>query len=148
MEAFSLQSVVATALLALNFPQKPMQEAEVHTYEIPAIAGLWRLEKQDDTGCLERYNFGKNGQLNTISGIEKTYGHYDYGMQNEGLPILVVHTIYDNNAPDCSGMQIDQSDSIFKTFVSLDSRENPTSMQWCNDEQGQNCPIVLQRILP
>lgn len=152
MEAFSLQSVLMTSLLALNVPNPSAQEAKIGTYELPVVAGLWQLQKQDGSVqtdmCHEQYNFGQDGDLTTISGAEKTYGYYRYSTQEEGLPVLAVKTVYDNNAPDCSGTQIDQSGHAFATFVLLDNRDDPAVMYWCRDGQGQNCPTTLRRVLP
>lgn len=153
METFSLQSVLMTSLLALNISSPSVQEAKIGTYELPVIAGLWQLQKDDESAqadmiCHEQYNFGQDGNLTTVSGVEKTYGYYRYRIQEEGLPVLAVKTVYDNNAPDCSNTQIDQSGQTFATFVSLDSRDNPTRMYWCDDGQGKNCTTTLKRILP
>lgn len=154
MEAFSLHSFLMTSLLALNAPAQPIQEAKIEVYEIPAMAGLWQVAKEtvpdnnNNNACLERYNFGLKGHVQTTSGDEVTYGQYRYVHQEEGLPVLAIKTIYDNNAPDCSGVQIDQSGQAFATFVSLNNRHDPTLMQWCSDKQGQRCTVTLQRVLP
>ncbi|MDO4700823.1 MAG: hypothetical protein Q4A69_09105 [Moraxella sp.] len=152
MEAFSLHSLLMTSLLALNPTAQPAQEAKIEVYEIPAMAGLWQVAEEttsaDETVCVERYNFGLKGHVQTTSGGEITYGQYRYAHQEEGLPILAVKTIYDNNAPDCMGSQIDQSGHTFATFVALNNRHDPSLMRWCNDKEGQTCPITLQRVLP
>lgn len=147
MEVFSLHSVLMTSLLALSSPASSVQESQIEVYEIPAVAGLWQVAGATD-GCAERYNFGAKGHLKTTSGDEITYGKYRYVPQEEGLPVLAFATIYDNNAPDCSGNQIDQAGDTFATFVALNSRDEPTQMHWCIDKAGQNCSVMLNRVLP
>lgn len=160
MEAFSLQAFLMTSMLAIAPPNDPKQVAKVEVYEIPVMAGLWQVAAKEATQndslaadslastCLEQYNFGLKGHLKTVSANEMTYGQYRYVPQEEGLPILAVKTIYDNNEPDCAGDKIDQSGQAFATFVSLDSRDNPTQMQWCNDKEGQSCSLTFYRVQP
>lgn len=152
MEPFTLAPFVTASLLTLATPTPSPDQAQIGVYELPAVSGLWQLAPSESRpvsdDCQERYNFGKNGQLKTVSGAEITYGQYAYVVQPEGLPILAMQTVHDNNAPDCSGAQVDQSGDVFSTFVSLDSRHDPTVMRWCSDSVGQKCHATLQRILP
>ncbi|MDO5651538.1 MAG: hypothetical protein Q4G13_05305 [Moraxella sp.] len=121
----------------------------VETYTLPAIAGLWQIELDDVHTCQERYNFGKNGKLNTTSAKEYTVGEYSFSyLENSPLPVLAVMTTQDNNGIDCSGNQVDQTGESFASFVKLDNKHSPTVMQWCADPQGNDCPVRLVRILP
>ena len=149
MEPFTLAPLITASMLAFGAPAPAEQSAQIGIYELPAVSGLWELSSTTttQTNCQERYNFGRDGQLKTVSGAEITYGQYAYVAQPEGLAILAIQTVHDNNAPDCSGAQVDQSGDVFSTFVSLDSRHDPSVMQWCSDSVGKNCHATLQRVL-
>lgn len=147
-----LMELTALSLSALmSLMSATAENQKIATYELPAVAGLWQiqLEKPIDNACYERYNFGRDGKLTTTSGAERTFG--DYRLQYvDGfeLPVLAMHTKFDNNEVDCSGNQVDQSKESLAVFVKLDSRHNPKTMAWCNDPMGQDCPSNLHKILP
>lgn len=142
-----IPSVLLTALLSLSAPTEPIK-----IYHLPAIAGLWQVDvinDQDMSSCPERYNFGSNGKIITTSGAEKTTGVYEFRYLDESsLPALAMTTTFDNNQKDCSGTNIDQTNHSFAVFVKLDSRHNPTKMQWCSDKDGLECQASFHRILP
>lgn len=149
MSSFTLPPIILSSLVSLSLPAPQVQEAQIGVYEISAVSGLWQLEARDGTlMCDEYYHLGVDGHIKTVSGDEITYGRYAYVPQDEGLAILAIETTYDNNALDCSGKQIDQSGDTFATFVQLDSRHNPTRMQWCGDNQGEQCSVALKKVLP
>ncbi len=130
------------SLLGLTSPAET-----VSTYELSAITGLWALESADS--CQERYNFGRDGKLTTVSGAERTHGKYRFAyVETSPLPALAMHTTYDNNAPDCTGTQLDQTGNSSAVFVKLNHRHSPTRMQWCSDPLGNDCPATLYRLLP
>ncbi len=135
-----------TALLLASLVNITTPQSEVGVYELPAIAGLWQL---DDLSCQERYNFGRDGKLITTSGDERTTGEYRFGYgRDESLPVLAIRTRYDNGQADCMGNREDQSNNSFAVFVALNDRHNPTTMQWCDDEQGNHCGFRFSRVLP
>lgn len=94
--------------------------------------------------CRELYNFGADNELWTVSGKEWTYGRYLVTHREEGLPIIAIRTIYDNNEVDCSGNQIDQTDEALIAFLDY----NDTQMQWCADPDGKECFLRFRRVLP
>lgn len=130
-------------------PPKYQPVAKISTYILPNIAGAWRLDlpKKDpkQPACQEIYRFGADNQMLGVSGQEFSYGKYAYG-DTEGLPALAIRTTYDNNAPDCSGKQIDQSGDTLVAYVKMSKDER--EMQWCGDSKGQKCNMTLHRILP
>ena len=79
-----------------------------------------------------------------VSGKEWTYGRYMVTHREEGLPIIAIQTIYDNNEVDCSGNQIDQTDEALIAFLKHDGNQ----MQWCADSEGLECSMSLNRVLP
>ncbi len=94
--------------------------------------------------CRELYNFGADNEMWAVSGKEWTYGRYLVTHREEGLPIIAIKTIYDNNEPDCSGNQIDQSDEAMIAFLNHDGNQ----MQWCADPEGTQCFMNFNRVLP
>ncbi len=94
--------------------------------------------------CRELYNFGADNEMWAVSGKEWTYGRYLVTHLEEGLPIIAIKTIYDNNEPDCSGNQIDQSDEALIAFLNHDGNQ----MQWCADPNGTQCFMNFNRVLP
>lgn len=128
---------------------KYQQVAKVSTYILPTIAGSWRLDLQDkdpkQPSCQEVYHFDRDDKMTGVSGKEFTYGKYAYA-PTDTLPAMVIRTTYDNNAPDCSGKQIDQSGEMLLAFVKLSPDER--QMQWCSDPEGKKCFMTLNRILP
>lgn len=94
--------------------------------------------------CRELYNFAADNEVWTVSGKELTYGRYLITHREEGLPIIAIKTIYDNNEVDCSGNKIDQTDEALIAFVNHDGNQ----MQWCADPDGNECFMNFNRILP
>lgn len=151
----SILAIVANnADLATDNPDqatKPKYEqvAKVSTYILPNISGAWRLDLPEtdpkQPACQEIYKFDRDDQMTGTSGQEFSYGKYAYA-PTDGLPALAIRTIYDNNAPDCSGKQIDQSGETLMAFVKLSKDER--QMQWCGDPEGKKCDMTLHRILP
>jgi hypothetical protein len=96
------------------------------------------------TQCRELYNFGADNEMWAVSGKEWTYGRYLVTHREEGLPIIAIKTIYDNNETDCSGNQIDQTDEALIAFLNHDGNK----MQWCADPDGKECYMNFHRVLP
>ena len=94
--------------------------------------------------CRELYNFGADNEMWSVSGKEQTYGRYLITYNDEGLPVIALKTIYDNNEVDCSGNQIDQTDEVLIAFVNHDGNQ----MQWCADPDGKECFMEFNRVLP
>lgn len=144
----SLTAAMLATIFTLGAPRPIPQEAQIYTYELSAISGLWQLDLGENT-CQERYNFAADGQLNTTSGAELTMGEYAFFYAEESdLPVLIANTVYDNNGVDCSGNQVDQAQTSMTVFVKLDNKHSPTLMEWCSDPEGQHCGAMLRRILP
>ncbi len=94
--------------------------------------------------CRELYNFGADNEMRASSGKEWTYGRYLITHREEGLPIIAIKTVYDNNEVDCSGNQIDQTDEALIAFINHDGNQ----MQWCADPDGKECFMNFSRVLP
>ena len=94
--------------------------------------------------CRELYNFAADNEIWSVSGKEWTYGRYLITHREEGLPIIAIKTVYDNNEVDCSGSQIDQSNEALIAFLNHDGNQ----MQWCADPDGTECFMNFNRILP
>ena len=94
--------------------------------------------------CRELYNFGADNEMWAVSGKEWTYGRYLVTHREEGLPVIAIKTIYDNNEVDCSGNQVDQSDEALIAFLYHDGNQ----MQWCADPEGTKCFMRFNRVLP
>lgn len=98
------------------------------------------------TACRERYNFAADNEVLTTSGEEWTYGEYIYQHQNEGLPIIAISTIYDNNKTDCSGKRIDQTGDAMIAYV--DYKPSKNEMRWCTDQLGNECFMTFRKLIP
>lgn len=94
--------------------------------------------------CRELYNFAADNEMWAVSGKEWTYGRYLITHREEGLPIIALKTVYDNNEVDCSGNQIDQTDEALIAFLNHDGNQ----MQWCADPDGTECFMNFNRVLP
>ena len=94
--------------------------------------------------CRELYNFGADNEMWAVSGKEWTYGRYLVTHREEGLPVIAIKTVYDNNEVDCSGNQIDQTDEALIAFLYHDGNQ----MQWCADPDGTECFMTFNRVLP
>lgn len=150
MQIDALSALALSSLIALGDANSLESWETIQSYELPAVSGLWvsDIAKEGKT-CHEYYNFGKDGQLNTVSLTEKTKGTYRFVHTDElPLPMLAMATEEDNNQMDCLGNQKDQTGDSMAFFVKLDSRHNPTKMSWCSDPTGKDCFSHLYRILP
>ena len=94
--------------------------------------------------CRELYNFAADNEMWSVSGKERTYGRYLVTHREEGLPVIAIKTVYDNNEVDCSGNQVDQTDEALIAFLNHDGNK----MQWCADPDGTECFMNFNRILP
>ena len=94
--------------------------------------------------CRELYNFAADNEMWSVSGKERTYGRYLVTHREEGLPVIAIKTVYDNNEVDCSGNQVDQTDEALIAFLNHDGNQ----MQWCADPDGTECFMNFKRILP
>ncbi len=94
--------------------------------------------------CREIYNFGADNEMLAVSGKELTFGRYLITHREEGLPIIAMKTTYDNNEPDCSGNQVDQTGDALIAFLKHDGN----SMQWCADAEGAECFMDFYKVLP
>lgn len=149
MEIGALSAIALSSLINLADANSVESWDTIESYELPAISGLWVYETGEKNTCREYYNFGKNGKLTTTSLSEKTEGKYLFTRSEEfNLPLLAIHTKKDNNQPDCQGKKIDQSGDSFGVFVKLNARHNPTKMWWCDDANGEQCTMLMRRVLP
>lgn len=98
----------------------------------------------DTNQCREIYNFGVDNEMWSVSGKEWTYGRYLVTHRAEGLPIIALKTLYDNNEVDCSGQQIDQTGEAVIAFLNHEGNE----MQWCANPDGTECYMNFRRVLP
>lgn len=94
--------------------------------------------------CRELYNFGADNEMWAVSGKESTYGRYLVTHREEGLPVIAIRTVYDNNEVDCSGNKVDQTDEALIAFLNHDGNQ----MQWCADPDGKECFMNFNRVLP
>ena len=94
--------------------------------------------------CRELYNFATDNEMRAVSGKETTFGRYIVTHREEGLPIIAMKTTYDNNEPDCSGNQIDQTGDALVAFLKHDGN----NMQWCADSEGSECFMDFYKVLP
>ena len=93
--------------------------------------------------CRELYNFAADNEMWAVSGKEWTYGRYLVTHRDEGLPIIALKTVYDNNEVDCSGNQVDQTGEALIAFLNNEGNK----MQWCADPEGTECFMNFTRIL-
>ena len=114
----------------------------------PEIMGLWGMEIPANQQCIEYYNFRQNNHLVIKSDEEWSIGQYQYQAPNnrsEQLPALVMQIKYDNNQKDCSGVVIDQTGEVQQFFVKW---VNNQQIQFCANNNGENCFATLNRFLP
>lgn len=143
-------------VLAIQESSRIANEAEKAADEAEAMGNYQDSDYDDrieeikssvqDTQCRERYNFGADNVVLTTSGEEWTYGKYVYHHQEEGLPIIAITTTYDNNKPDCSGMQVDQKGEAIIAYVDYQPEKN--QMRWCIDGEANNCFLTFRQLLP
>lgn len=153
--AMSNQSILDSLMLAESASETTdgvLDQSERRTItmtpsntQIPATTGLnSSAQASSNNQCREIYNFGADNEMWAVSGKEWTYSRYLVSHLDEGLPIIAIKTIYDNNEVDCSGNQIDQSDETLIAF--LDHKDN--QMQWCADPEGLECFMTFRRVMP
>lgn len=114
----------------------------------PLIAGLWAMTIPNKT-CIEYYNFMEDGRFLIKSAQEWTTGTYEYVLPALGdstLPLLTMTIRYDNNAVDCSGNQVDQSNEVQRQFVRWDQHQR--QIEFCGTPEGEECLLALKRVLP
>lgn len=110
----------------------------------PNIVKSAKVGSKKSVQCRELYNFGADNEMWAVSGKEWTYGRYLVTHREEGLPIIAIRTVYDNNEVDCSGNQVDQTDEALIAFLNHDGNQ----MQWCADPDGKECFMNFNRVLP
>lgn len=110
----------------------------------PNTATNTNVKTKKSPQCRELYNFGADNEMWAVSGKEWTYGRYLVTHREEGLPIIAIRTIYDNNEIDCSGNQIDQTNEALIAYLNHDGNQ----MQWCADPDGNECFMNFNKILP
>lgn len=110
----------------------------------PNTTATAKVGSKKSTQCRELYNFGADNEMWAVSGKEWTYGRYLVTHREEGLPIIAIRTIYDNNEVDCSGNQVDQTDEALIAYLNHDGNQ----MQWCADPDGKECFMNFNRVLP
>lgn len=112
--------------------------------ELATTAAPKDTKAQAGSSCRELYNFGEDNNVWAVSGVEWTYGKYLVTHPEQGLPIIAIKTLYDNNEVDCSGNQVDQTNEALVAYLEHDD----TKMQWCADPEGKECFMTFHRILP
>ena len=164
MASFTLASVLSS----LPAAGEQVGQSVITTHISPAIAGQWEINldnpntinatapnattqastkpstSKNTAQCRELYNFAADNEMWAVSGKEWTYGRYLVTHRDEGLPIIAIKTVYDNNEVDCSGNQVDQTDEALVAFLNHDGNK----MQWCSDSEGKECFMSFHRILP
>lgn len=146
MEAFSIGLIsLATILSGVDTNNEQVALAQVVKHDYPIIAGQWELalDKQA-TDCREIYNFDKDDLVVTTSADEWTYGNYFIKDNENGLPMIAIKTVYDNNKKDCSGIQVDQAGESLLVFLNYQQNQ----MYWCADPNGKLCSTKFTRVLP
>lgn len=114
----------------------------------PEIVGLWGMEIPENKKCVEYYNFKGGNQITIKSGPEWSTGIYDYQPNQagqQGISALLLQVQHDNNQTDCSGHQEDQTGELSQYFVKW---QNPQTINFCANEQGEQCFATLRRVLP
>ncbi|MGP4715093.1 hypothetical protein ACTXGL_00455 [Psychrobacter sp. T6-6] len=122
-----------------------LTQNEERVLKVPPITSNNLISSANNSAqCRELYNFGADNEMRASSGKEWTYGRYLITHREEGLPIIAIKTVYDNNEVDCSGNQIDQTDEALIAFINHDGNQ----MQWCADPDGKECFMNFNRVLP
>ena len=96
--------------------------------------------------CKETYTFAHDNIMWSVSGAEWTYGRYVLSHQDEGLPLIAINTLHDNNEVDCSGNQVDQTGEMMLAYV--DYVSDKPYMHWCADKEGKQCFMTFKKQLP
>ena len=129
----------------------PVQVSNTNSFRVttrPEIVGLWGMEIPNNRKCIEYYNFKSNNDVVIKSGSEWSSGIYDYQPArdlDEQIPALILQVKYDNNEPDCSGNQEDQTGEISQYFVIW---KNPYTIDFCSNAKAEQCFATLRRVLP
>ena len=162
MASLALASfTLASILSSLPAIGEEVGQSVITTHISPAIAGQWELDldslntvssptdkaeprAKNKAQCRELYNFAADNEMWAVSDKEWSYGRYLVTHRDEGLPIIAIKTVYDNNEMDCSGNQVDQTDESIVAFLNHDGNK----MQWCADDKGQECFMSFTRVLP
>ncbi len=122
-----------------------LDQSERRTFKVaPDVSLSTNIASKKPAQCRELYNFGADNEVWTVSGKEWTYGRYLVTHLEEGLPIIAIKTVYDNNEMDCSGNQIDQTGEALIAFLDHDGNK----MRWCADPEGTECLMKFRRVLP
>ena len=169
MASLALASfTLASVLSSLPSAGDKVGQSVITTHISPAIAGQWEIDLADlniknkltpesatakapilantelSGQCREVYNFAADNEMWAVSGKEWTYGRYLVTHLDEGLPVIAMKTVYDNNEVDCSGNKIDQTNESFIAFLKHQGNE----MQWCADAEGKECFMSFHRVRP
>ncbi|ANF81738.1 hypothetical protein A3K93_05760 [Acinetobacter sp. NCu2D-2] len=143
---------ILSSSFVLATDQKNTVKADVpNTFKVvtrPEITGLWGMQIKPNNQCIEYYNFKANNSVIIKSGEEWSSGIYNYqpvSDPTQEIPALVLQVKYDNNEKDCSGNQEDQTGEISQYFVKW---KNPTTIDFCVNEKGEQCFATLKRVLP
>lgn len=124
------------------------EEPNINIITRHEIMGLWGMEIPKNPKCIEYYNFSTASDVIVNSDKEWSIGQYQYQAPNnrsEQLPALVMQIKYDNNQKDCSGVVIDQTGEVQQFFVKW---VNNQQIQFCANNNGENCFATLNRFLP
>lgn len=122
-----------------------LMQSERRIIDIPPTANTTlSASAKGSSQCRELYNFGADNEMWAVSGKEWTYSRYLVTHREEGLPVIAIRTVYDNNEVDCSGNKVDQTDEALIAFVNYEGNQ----MQWCADPDGKECFMNFNRVLP
>ena len=120
-------------------------QSENRVFDIkPTINTALSASAKTQNQCRELYNFGADNEMWAVSGKERTYSRYLVTHREEGLPVIAIRTVSDNNEIDCSGNQVDQTGEALIAFLNHDGNK----MQWCADPEGKECFMDFRRVLP
>lgn len=138
----------ANSLEAFAKPKAPVK-SDIELVGRPLIAGLWGM-RIPNVACIEYYNFKENGQFVVKSAGEWSLGKYVYQLpemeaMSKSLPQLTMGILYDSNAMDCSGNQVNQTGEVQQEFVKWIS---PSHIQFCANPDGKQCLLNLHKVLP
>ena len=144
-------------------PVVPEQQAQLAEEELQSIDGIEDLSidqqnslsevttitsaaTKPQADCKETYTFSHDNIMWSVSGAEWTYGRYVLSHQDEGLPLIAINTLHDNNEVDCSGNQVDQTGEMMLAYV--DYQSDVPYMHWCADKEGEECFMTFKKQLP
>lgn len=136
------------AVLCTVFSATTWAESSIQAVSRPEILGLWGMEVPKNPQCVEYYNFRNDDEVIINSAKEWTIGQYSYQLpeQRDGtLPAMLLKIKYDNNEADCWQQRVDQTGEISQFFVKWD---NPNRIEFCAEENGEQCYATLHRQLP